>query len=175
MRKRSDFFGSPAIPPAVQLACVGAVYPLTRGRMISTGAAARPGRTCAGTPHPAQNRRYATALRAALDTPPHRLRPALYRVRGWPGNRATGASRPNEEATVTDQANTQQAADDRQYVDPADLTCPGCGEQVRCEPPGYWRVAWGLPAAGFSHEDATALCPARSTDRPAEPVEIDRA
>ena len=35
------------------------------------------------------------------------------------------------------QANTQQTTDDRQYVDPADLICPGCGEQVRCEPPGY--------------------------------------
>ena len=29
---------------------------------------------------------------------------------GWPGNRVTGASRPIQEATVTDQANTQQAA-----------------------------------------------------------------
>ncbi len=36
-----------------------------------------------------------------------------------------------------DQANTRQRTDDRQYVDPADLICPGCGEQVRCEPPGY--------------------------------------
>ena len=33
-----------------------------------------------------------------------------------------------------DQANTQQAADDRRYVDPADLACPGCTEQVRCAP-----------------------------------------
>jgi hypothetical protein len=73
-----------------------------------------------------------------------------------------------------DQADTQQAADDRRYVDPADLTCPGCTEHVRCEPPGYWRVAWGLPAAGFSHPDGSALCLARSTGRPAEPVEIDR-
>ena len=86
----------------------------------------------------------------------------------------TGASRPTEEATVMDQANTQQTTDDQRYVDPADLICPECGEQVRCEPPGYWRVAWGLPAAGFSHQDASALCLIRSTGRPAEPVEIDR-
>ncbi len=75
---------------------------------------------------------------------------------------------------MIDHANTQQTTGDRRYVDPADLICPGCTEQVRCEPPGYWRVAWGLPAPGFSHQDATALCLARSTGRPAGPVEIDR-
>ena len=61
------------------------------------------------------------------------------------------------------------------YVDPEDLICPGCGEQVRCEPPGYWLVAWGLPAAGFSHWDASALCLERATGCPGEPVETDRA
>ena len=61
------------------------------------------------------------------------------------------------------------------YADPEALVCPGCGERVRCEPPGYWLVAWGLPAAGFSHQDATALCLARATARPGEPVETDRA
>jgi len=44
---------------------------------------------------------------------------------------------------------------------------------VRCAPPGYWRVAWGLPAPGFSHQDGSALCLARSTGRPGEPVEND--
>ena len=58
---------------------------------------------------------------------------------------------------------TQQTTE---YVDPADLICPGCTEQVRCEPPGYWRVAWGLPAPGFSHEDGSALCLAHATGRP---------
>jgi hypothetical protein len=62
-----------------------------------------------------------------------------------------------------------------QWVNPEDLVCPGCGEQVRCEPPGYWLVAWGLPAAAFSHQDATALCLTRSTGRPAEPVEVEQA
>ncbi len=38
-----------------------AVYPLTHRPMISTGAPPRPGRTRAGTPHPARNRRCATA------------------------------------------------------------------------------------------------------------------
>ena len=61
-----------------------------------------------------------------------------------------------------------------EYVDPDDLICPECGEQVRCEAPGYWVVAWGLPAAGFSHQDSSALCLTRSTGRPAEPVEITR-
>ena len=61
------------------------------------------------------------------------------------------------------------------YVDPEHLICPGCGAQVRPEPPGYWLVAWGLPAAAFSHWDATALCLARANGRPAEPVETDRA
>ncbi len=61
-----------------------------------------------------------------------------------------------------------------EHADPDDLVCPGCGEPVRCEPPGYWLVAWGLPAAGFSHQDDSALCLTRSTGRPAEPVEIGR-
>ena len=61
------------------------------------------------------------------------------------------------------------------YVDPEQLVCPGCGEQVRCEPPGYWLVAWGLPAAGFSHQDASALCLMRAAARPGEPVETERA
>ena len=61
------------------------------------------------------------------------------------------------------------------YVDPEQLVCPGCGEQVRCEPPGYWLVTWGLPAAGFSHQDGSALCLERATGCPAEPVETDRA
>ena len=70
---------------------------------------------------------------------------------------------------------TRTAADALgRFVDPDDLVCPECGEQVRCEPPGYWCVAWGLPAPGFSHQDASALCLTHSTGRPAEPVEIGR-
>lgn len=46
----------------------------------------------------------------------------------------------------------------RRFVDPDDLMCPGCGEQVACEPPAYWRVADGLPVAQFSHPDRSALC-----------------
>ena len=69
--------------------------------------------------------------------------------------------------------NTRPATE--QWVNPEDLMCPGCGEQVRPEPPGYWLVAWGLPAAGFSHWDASALCLERATARPGQPVETDRA
>lgn len=61
----------------------------------------------------------------------------------------------------------------RRFADPDDLICPGCGEQVRPEPPGFWKVSWGLPAPGFSHQDATALCPSPITGRPAEPIEVE--
>lgn len=57
------------------------------------------------------------------------------------------------------------------FVDPEDLICPGCGEQVRCAPPGYWRVADGLPVPQFSHSDATALCRTPS-GAVAEPIEM---
>jgi protein-disulfide isomerase len=73
--------------------------------------------------------------------------------------------------------NTTRPATSRtgEHVDPDDLMCPGCGEQVRPEPPGYWLVTWGLPAAGFSHWDASALCLERATGHPAEPVEVEQA
>ena len=45
------------------------------------------------------------------------------------------------------------------WQDPGRLVCPGCGGSVRPEPPGYWRVADGLPAPMWSHADATPLCP----------------
>lgn len=42
---------------------------------------------------------------------------------------------------------------------PEDLIDPsGCGEQVRPEPADSWRIADGLLASQFSHQDATALC-----------------
>jgi hypothetical protein len=56
------------------------------------------------------------------------------------------------------------------FVDPEDLICPGCGEQVRCAPPGYWRVTDGLPVPQFSHHDATPLCRTRS-GAVTEPIE----
>lgn len=59
------------------------------------------------------------------------------------------------------------------FVDPKNLVCPGCKEQVRPEPPGYWVVKEGLPAPGFSHQDATALC-RTPAGRVAEPIEFER-
>jgi len=57
------------------------------------------------------------------------------------------------------------------FVDPEALICPGCGEQVRCAPPGsYWQVRDGLPVPLFSHQDATALCRTRA-GVVAEPIE----
>lgn len=56
------------------------------------------------------------------------------------------------------------------FVDPEDLICPGCGEQVRCSPPGHWRVVDGLPVPLFSHADATPLC-RTGTGVVAEPIE----
>jgi len=58
------------------------------------------------------------------------------------------------------------------FADPEQLVCPGCAEHVRPEPPGYWHVADGLPAPGFSHHDATALC-RRIDGMVAEPIEIE--
>ncbi len=58
---------------------------------------------------------------------------------------------------------------DRRFVDPEELICPGCGEQVRCAPPDG-HVVDGLPVPQFSHPDATALCRTRS-GAVAEPVE----
>ncbi len=61
----------------------------------------------------------------------------------------------------------------RRFVDPDDLICPGCGDPVRCKPPGYWLVADGLPAPQFSHRDATPLC-RTAVGAPAEPIEVTR-
>ncbi len=58
------------------------------------------------------------------------------------------------------------------FVDPEDLTCPGCGERpIRCEPPALWRVSDGLPVPQFSHRDATPLCRTRG-GAVAEPIEL---
>jgi hypothetical protein len=56
---------------------------------------------------------------------------------------------------------------DRRFVRLEDLICEGCDEQVRPEPPAYWRVADGLPAPQWSHQDGTPLC-----DLAREPIEI---
>ncbi len=58
------------------------------------------------------------------------------------------------------------------FVNPARLVCAGCGEQVRPEPPGYWRVCDGFPAPGFSHPDGSALC-RRLDGTVGEPIEIE--
>jgi hypothetical protein len=65
---------------------------------------------------------------------------------------------------------TEHAGERRRFVNPQDLICAGCGEDVRCEAPGYWRVTWGLPAAQFSHQDATPLC-GTGAGAVAEPIE----
>jgi len=58
----------------------------------------------------------------------------------------------------------------RRFADPEDLICPGCGEQVRCAPPAFWRVHDGLPVPQFSHLDRSALCRVAATV--AEPIEV---
>lgn len=57
------------------------------------------------------------------------------------------------------------------FIDPAQLICPGCGDHVRLEPPGYWRVADGFPAPDFSHRDGSALCRSRN-GTVSEPIEV---
>jgi hypothetical protein len=59
------------------------------------------------------------------------------------------------------------------YVDPDDLICPGCGEQVNCQPPGNVRAGEGLRRTpNFSHPDGSALC-SRPGGVPAEPIELE--
>jgi len=60
--------------------------------------------------------------------------------------------------TQRDTTTTSGARPPARFMDPEQLICPGCAEQVRCTPPGYWQVSDGLPVAQFSHHDATALC-----------------
>jgi hypothetical protein len=59
----------------------------------------------------------------------------------------------------------------RRWQDPDQLICPGCTKHVRPEPPAYWRVADGLPAPQFSHQDRSPLCVDR-TGRPSDPVPV---
>jgi hypothetical protein len=59
---------------------------------------------------------------------------------------------------MTDLTDTPMPA--RRWVDPQDLICPGCGEQVRC-------------ALGFSHRDGSPLCQTVS-GAVADPIEALR-
>ncbi len=58
------------------------------------------------------------------------------------------------------------------FVDPAELICPGCGEQVCPQPPVYVGAATRPGTAQFSHRDGTALCVGADGTR-CEPVEIE--
>jgi len=82
-------------------------------------------------------------------------------------------TRHHRPQTPTPHTNTPARGERGRFVDPEQLICPGCGEQVRPEPPGYWHVADGLPAPGFSHRDGSALCRHRD-GTVAEPTEIER-
>ncbi len=75
--------------------------------------------------------------------------------------------------TTTTAATRTTTTDRRRFVDPDDLICPGCAEQVRCAPPAFWQVSDGLPVAKFSHQDSTPLCRTRA-GLVAEPVEVSR-
>jgi hypothetical protein len=60
----------------------------------------------------------------------------------------------------------------RCYVEPDDLICPGCGEQVNGQPPTDYLAGEGPRTPDFSHHDGSALCP-RSDGAPAEPIESE--
>ncbi len=75
-------------------------------------------------------------------------------------------------ATTTGTRTTSSTSTQR-LVDPEDLICPGCREQVRCAPPAFWTIGDGLAAPQFSHADRTALCGTRAR-QVAEPVEVTR-
>ncbi len=78
----------------------------------------------------------------------------------------------HEHPVPTQPTHTPARGERDRFVDPEQLVCPGCWEQVRPEPPGYWHVADGLPTPQFSHHDATALC-RRVDGTVAEPIEIE--
>ncbi|RZT75516.1 hypothetical protein EV383_6257 [Pseudonocardia sediminis] len=59
---------------------------------------------------------------------------------------------------------------DSGVVDPGQLHCPSCREQVRCAPPQGWPDRAGA-APLFSHPDGTVLC-LDQAGRINEPVEI---
>jgi hypothetical protein len=61
----------------------------------------------------------------------------------------------------------------RRFVDPNDLICPGCGEQVVGAPPVSGSGPDPEPGAGFSHLDRSELCRTRAGQL-AEPVEAAR-
>ncbi|MBA2309355.1 MAG: hypothetical protein H0W01_08700 [Pseudonocardiales bacterium] len=61
----------------------------------------------------------------------------------------------------------------RRFIDPNDLICPECRDRALGVPPVYWQVSDGLPVAGFSHPDRTALC-RTPAGQIAEPVEVTR-
>lgn len=58
-------------------------------------------------------------------------------------------------------------------VDPEDLFCPGCGEQVRCAPPEEGSGLDSEPGAEFSHSDRSELCRTPSGQL-TEPAEVTR-
>lgn len=52
----------------------------------------------------------------------------------------------------------------RRFVAIEQLICPGCEQQVRPEPPGYWHVADGLPAPPVLPHGRFGALPARRRD-----------
>lgn len=78
-----------------------------------------------------------------------------------------------ETSTRTTSTTATSTTSARRFVDPDDLICPGCGEQVRCASLAFWQVSDGLPVAEFSHADRTALC-RTVAGRIVEPVEVAR-
>lgn len=50
------------------------------------------------------------------------------------------------------------ALDDRWFVDPEDLVCPGCGDQAHPEHPAPGLLAGGVAVPEFSHGDGSGLC-----------------
>ncbi len=66
----------------------------------------------------------------------------------------------------------QHTTHPQRFVDPAELICPGCGEQVCPQPPVRLDASAGPGTPQFSHRDGTALCPAVDGTS-CEPVEIE--
>jgi hypothetical protein len=64
------------------------------------------------------------------------------------------------------------AADERRWPKPDQLVCPVCRDDVRPEPPAYWRMADG-PVPTWSHSNREPLCSVFTDDgvHPAIPTQ----
>jgi hypothetical protein len=74
--------------------------------------------------------------------------------------------------SVDQRQRQRQQAGATRYVNTEELICPGCGEQVSCEPPTHYMAAAGQQVPQFSHPDGSLMC--WHNDCWAEPIEREK-